>query len=168
MRIVKLAAYSICVTLLLSCASAHKAAISQEDIPTDISKYKVLYTEINFENTVSNSVAEVHNNAAKKHIAKKTGDPYLFVAESEINKGKYADVNVYRYVLLNRITKQLTKTYYRENMSTGQRVNDGQSQSYITEFYFLDRKTGKEYPHMKGSTMPLYLLKAIVDKVTGG
>ena len=64
MRIILLTACSICITLFFSCASAHKAAISQEDIPTDISKYKVLYTEINFENTVSNSVAEVHNNAA--------------------------------------------------------------------------------------------------------
>ena len=147
----------------------HKAGIPDESLPADIKsgKYKILYTEINFENTVSSHVEEVHNNAAKKHVKKKTGDQDLFIAESQIKTRRFADSNVYRYVLLNRITKEITKTHYRQS-SSGQRTNEGQTQQYVTEFYFLDRKTGKEYPHVKGTTTPLWMLKAIVDKVNAG
>ncbi|ANE52656.1 hypothetical protein [Flavisolibacter tropicus] len=154
------------IFLLHSCASVHKTGVSQENIPSDISqaKYKVLFTEINFDQTVSKHVASVHNNAAHKHISKKMGDHSLFIPESELSKESYADYTTYRYVLINRITKKVTKTHYRTGPN-GMKMQDGKTDSYVTEFYWVDRLTGKEYPHVKGTTMPLYMLKAIVNKV---
>lgn len=153
--------------MLFSCSAVHKSGISPQSVPEEVSqgKCKVLFTEINFENTVSARVAKVNNSAAKKHVAKRTGDARLFIAESELDQPAFADRKVFRYVLINRITGQVHKTYYRQG-PTGSRVNTGTSESPITEFYFVDRLTGKEYPHTKGTTMPLYMLKAIVDKVT--
>ncbi|HEV7333759.1 MAG TPA: hypothetical protein VGN63_22180 [Flavisolibacter sp.] len=163
------AAAAASLFFFFSCASVHKGALSDENMPVDLSSHKVLYTAINFENTVSKNTAKVHNNAAKKHVQKKTGDALLFVNETELEKAPYSDVDVYRYVLLNRITRKITKTQYNTDRQTGMPTTRTglQYDNYVTEFYFVDRKTGKEFPHMKGTTMPLYLLKAVVNKVTG-
>lgn len=162
-----LAIAAICF-FFLSCASVHKGAFSDENFPADLASYKVLYTEINFENTVSKNTASVHNKAAQKHVQKTAGDHSVFVNETEMNKDVYSDLNVYRYALLNRITKTITKTQYKVDPQTGFRTKTGlQYDNYVTEFYFVDRKTGREYPHMKGTTTPLYLLKAVVNKVAG-
>jgi hypothetical protein len=157
---------SICIIFLVSCASVHKGAVVEEGIPSDITKYKVLYTEINFENTASKHTAKVHNQAAKKHVVKKTGSTGTFINASELNNSEYADVDVYRYVLLNKMVDKVIKQHYREVGPTRMKVPDGQTEKYVFEFYFLDRKTGKQLPPMKRSTMPLPLLKAIVNKVS--
>jgi len=147
-----------------ACKSVHQAGVSQDAIPQEIinGNSKVLFTEINFENTVSKNTAKVHNNSARKYLNQKMNNKAIFISEGDLNNALYSDKNIYRFVLMNRITAEVNKKYVTENT----RRQVAEADTYITEFYFLDRLTGKEYPHVKGTTMPLYMFKAIVDKVS--
>lgn len=166
-KTLSLAFLSFCIISLASCAAYHKGAVTEESIPADIAKYKVLYTEIDFKNTASKNTIKVHNRAAKKHVIKKTGHPEVFIKPEDLDKTEYSDLDTYRYVLVNKISGTVVKQQYRTDPRTGMKTpTGGQTEVPLFEFYFFDRKELKELPHMKGSTMPLFLLKAIVNKVS--
>src|SRR6185436_1823218 len=102
-----LTSYLSCLTLflLLSCKAMNKSSVTASNIPTDIGTkgYKVLFSELDFSNTVSRSVSDIHNNSAEKYMDKSFKGDGIFIKVGEENNPQYSDTKVYRYILKNRI-----------------------------------------------------------------
>ena len=163
MKHFKIILTSIVVLLLFSCKAMNKAAVTEGNIPSNIGnrKYKILVTEIDFNNTISKNNAKAQNNLAKDYVEKKMKDFAEFIPEMEMGKEKYEDRNVYRYALMSETNTKLEKTYTYSNSSRPtEKVT-----SWVTTFYFYDRLDGKKLAAVGASTTAFWMLKAIVDKI---
>ena len=155
----------ICLIIwqLASCKALNKTAVTEENIPSDIgnSNYKILVTEIDFNNTVSKNIAKTQNNSAREYVEKKMKGYGEFIPEAEQGSDKYQDRNVYRYTLMSETTTKLEKTYtYTNSNRPTEKVT-----SWVTTFYFYDRLNGKKLGRVGASTTAFWMLKAIIDKI---
>src|SRR5436190_1691109 len=108
------------IILFSSCKVMNKSLVNETNIPSDIGNksYKILFAALNFDNTVSDHVAKVNNNSAEKYFQKNFKGIGEFINESDLNNKRYSDTNIFRYALMNKVSKLLKKIYTSSGISS--------------------------------------------------
>lgn len=150
-----------------------RARINTQIVPTDFdpSKQILLFAEMprlkNPEERNKTATAKLEK-ALQKYCPYK----YEIVSVKDINErtGKYADLSIYKYAVLNSLSsyKHTTTTTVirKDNVGTHTTTVSPSATTTLIDFYFLDRATGNNYSKSGNPTSRInYTMAAFMETI---